>query len=128
MYNVTLGLVKYSHNTLNNVVELLDGSLASASTHQRRKEKPRGGGDHKPHSNGPSNGPMQSTFMAQPLHRTKLRDHANPVEQKEARDLPRGRDTCDVVEYKLVHQPRNQEGHHDADHRGPLGAQYSIRQ
>jgi len=118
-----LGLVKYSRNTLNNVVELRNKSLVHATPHQWWKEEPPGGGDHKPNSNGPGDGPMQSAFTAQQLRRTKLRNHANPVEQKEARNLPRGSHTCDVVEYKFVHQPRHQESGHDATHQGPLGAQ-----
>lgn len=102
MFN-EMGLVKFSHHTLNYIVELLDGSLICAIMHQRWKEEPRGGDYHKRHRNGPTQGPMQSPFSAQPLHRTKLRNGTHPMEQKEARDLPRGTNTCDVVENQLVH-------------------------
>jgi len=118
-----LELVKYSRNTLYNVVKLLNASLVRATPHHWWKEEPRGGGDHKAHRNGPGNGPMQSPFTAQPLRHNKLRNQANPVEQKEARDLPRGNDTCDVVEYKLVHQTRDQKSCQNSGHGGPLGAQ-----
>ncbi|KAH0969964.1 hypothetical protein GBA52_022120 [Prunus armeniaca] len=96
---------------------------------QRRKEEPKHGARHERNGQRPRHQPRHLKLVpfSNRLLDGDLNHQTQPVEEEEPRDLPRGRQPPQVVEYELVHNRRHYEGPHHGRERGPPAPHHPCR-
>lgn len=92
-----------------------------APPHQRRQKQPQPGHHHERHRQRTRHDGRQRplTPLKRPLNHN-LNRQTHPVEEKEAREVPRGLCPTNVIEYKLVHHRRDEKGGENSWQLGPL--------